>query len=302
MKITIVTCVYNGSKFGERYLSGILNIIDLLHEVIIVDDGSTDYPEEYLSELCRLEKVTFLSKPNSGLPDSRNFGVRYTTSDYVILLDIDDTISRNGLSKAIQQQKFDADIIRCYCWYEREHTYLDTFLFLKSYLKLFFDPVGPLLKSKIYYNNYITTPGSLIFKREVLQNEEFNVFLSIGEDWEYFVRSFNKFHLISVKVFLVNYLVVSNSMSETQANNQKKLQSLCEALSESFACNYPFGNINKYRLGLSLHFKMASIQRHSKNLTFSKIIKSYLRLFQTNRNNYKKILISFITSLARKVI
>ena len=205
MKISIVTCVYNGSKFGERYISGILNILDLLHEVIIVDDGSTDYPEEYLSELCRLEKVTFLTKPNSGLPDSRNFGVRYTTSDYVILLDIDDTISRNGLSKAIQQQKCDADIIRCYCWYEREHTYLDAFLILKSYFKLSFDPVGSQLMSKIHYNNYITTPGSLIFKREVLQNEKFNVFLTIGEDWEYFVRSFSKFHVISVKVFLVNY-------------------------------------------------------------------------------------------------
>ena len=48
MKVSVVTPNYNGEKFLKTFFESLNNDSDLIGEVIIVDNGSTDKSKEYI--------------------------------------------------------------------------------------------------------------------------------------------------------------------------------------------------------------------------------------------------------------
>lgn len=59
------------------------------HEVIVVDDGSTDGSAAQLRELFG-ERIQVIEKPNGGVSTARNLGASVATGDYIAYLDSDD--------------------------------------------------------------------------------------------------------------------------------------------------------------------------------------------------------------------
>jgi glycosyltransferase involved in cell wall biosynthesis len=87
IKVSVVVPVYNPSH-------GITSTIDCLlrqsvapHEIIIVDDGSTDGTPEVLKNVG--PRVTVLRKENGGPASARNRGVRAASGDFVAFTDSD---------------------------------------------------------------------------------------------------------------------------------------------------------------------------------------------------------------------
>lgn len=58
-------------------------------EVIVVEDGSTISSENVVSDYSKQLRITYLSKPNSGPGDSRNYGMKRAKGNYFIILDSD---------------------------------------------------------------------------------------------------------------------------------------------------------------------------------------------------------------------
>ena len=96
--ISFVIPSYNSVNTIKIAIESILNqTSDIKYEIIVVDDGSTDHTEEVLKCYENDERIKYYKKENSGVADTRNFGVKKSTGDYIIFVDSDDYISKTLL-------------------------------------------------------------------------------------------------------------------------------------------------------------------------------------------------------------
>ena len=114
-KISIITPIYNKSKYILRYLRSIQNQFFDDIEIILVDDHSTDYSLEIIEQLIKNDERIILIKnrKNYGTLKSRNEGVLKSNGKYIIFLDPDDLFSFNILILCYNAaEKYNYDIIR----------------------------------------------------------------------------------------------------------------------------------------------------------------------------------------------
>lgn len=100
--ISFIIPVYNNAKTIEKTINSILNqeTNNLDYEIIVVNDGSTDNLDEIMKNYLDNKKIKYLKKEkNTGLSDTRNYGVRNSNGDYIIFVDSDDYISKSLLKE-----------------------------------------------------------------------------------------------------------------------------------------------------------------------------------------------------------
>lgn len=89
--VSVVMTVYNGEKYLDRALPGILAQTHPNFEVVIVDDGSTDRTYELLAERAREDERIRLFRPGRlGRAGALNFGVEQARAPYIAQQDFDD--------------------------------------------------------------------------------------------------------------------------------------------------------------------------------------------------------------------
>lgn len=79
MDLSVIVPVYNGEKYLRECLDSLTrqDFEKNLHEVLIVNDGSTDNTESIIDEYCaKFDYMRKLNKPNGGVSDARNAGIQ----------------------------------------------------------------------------------------------------------------------------------------------------------------------------------------------------------------------------------
>ena len=109
--ISFIIPAYNAGKTIGRTIKSITNQegTSVDYEVIVVDDGSDDDLREKVEEFKSDERIKYFYKENTGVSDTRNYGVNQAMGEYIIFVDSDDYISKT-LLKDIEQyinQKID---------------------------------------------------------------------------------------------------------------------------------------------------------------------------------------------------
>ncbi len=105
MNLSVIVPVYNTGKYLQACVDSIIaqNLKDM--EIIIVDDGSTDWDTIRLCDtLGEYDRVRIIHQVNRGLSCARNEGMRHAEGKWITFVDSDDTllpdIYRTALSKA----------------------------------------------------------------------------------------------------------------------------------------------------------------------------------------------------------
>jgi glycosyltransferase involved in cell wall biosynthesis len=89
MNLTVVIPAYNEIATIEEILKRVA-AVDLVHEIIVVDDGSTDGTREKLTELESPPKIrTIFHDQNRGKGAALSTGFRAATGDIIIVQDAD---------------------------------------------------------------------------------------------------------------------------------------------------------------------------------------------------------------------
>src|SRR3569833_235040 len=85
---SVIIAVYNGDATLSRAIDSALMQSYLPHEVIVVDDGSTDGTAKIAKGYG--DRVRYLRQHNAGVAAARNAGVQAATGDWLAFLDADD--------------------------------------------------------------------------------------------------------------------------------------------------------------------------------------------------------------------
>jgi glycosyltransferase involved in cell wall biosynthesis len=88
-RISVVIPLYNKQAYVERAVASVLQSGYPAHEVIVVDDGSTDAGPQRVSAMSE-PRVRLIRQPNGGVAAARNRGISEASGDYVAFLDADD--------------------------------------------------------------------------------------------------------------------------------------------------------------------------------------------------------------------
>lgn len=103
MSVSIVLPSYNVEKYLDKSFESIIKQTVQPHEIIYIDDGSTDDTLMKIKELSKKNRtVKYISQENLGSGFARNTGMKIATGNYVYFMDPDDSIE-NDLIESIEK-------------------------------------------------------------------------------------------------------------------------------------------------------------------------------------------------------
>lgn len=112
MKVNIVIPLYNAEKTIVQCVDSVLKNSYPDFEILIIDDCSRDDSRKLLKKF-NSEKIKILrNKENSGASCSRNFGIKNSNCDLVILLDTDSYVPKDWIADHVKlHEDPDLDIV-----------------------------------------------------------------------------------------------------------------------------------------------------------------------------------------------
>ncbi|MEZ4722845.1 MAG: glycosyltransferase family 2 protein [Flavobacteriales bacterium] len=117
MKFSVVIPSYNRAEFLPKTLESIFNQTHHAHEIIVVDDGSTDDSALLVKELIKSHgNLILINQQNSERGRARNVGWAGATGDYVVFFDSDDQMLPHyleTLDREIGKQPVSPEIVAC---------------------------------------------------------------------------------------------------------------------------------------------------------------------------------------------
>jgi len=92
--VAVVITTFNHARFLSDAILSALNQTSVADEIIVVDDGSEDHPEQVVAQF---DGVRLIRQSNQGLCAARNTGLSATQAKYVCFLDADDMLLPKAL-------------------------------------------------------------------------------------------------------------------------------------------------------------------------------------------------------------
>lgn len=86
--VSVVIPTYNCAPYLAEALESVFSQTALIHEVIVVDDGSTDRTREALAPFRG--RIVLVEQANAGVSRARNVGIELASGEWVAFLDADD--------------------------------------------------------------------------------------------------------------------------------------------------------------------------------------------------------------------
>lgn len=186
MKLTVVIPTFNRVRLLSEAVNSILSQSPIVHEIIIVDDASSDDTQSFCQKLQQKKLPTRIvvtrNSENSGAPVSRNRGWELSTGDAILFMDSDDVLAENGIEPLLYELESDRQLDYVYGRVLRTDAKLQPFKNL--------EPIGSSFSSqpREIAGYHWHTMGA-IYRREYLSKVGYwNEQLTGSQDWEFQAR------------------------------------------------------------------------------------------------------------------
>jgi glycosyltransferase involved in cell wall biosynthesis len=195
-KIAVIIPSYNRASLLPVAIESVLAQSCLATEIILVDDGSTDDTKQLVQS--RYPQVRYLRQKNKGVSAARNTGINAATSDWICLLDSDDSWQPDKLERQTEALSKQADCLICHTnetWY-RNGKILNQGKKHKKYGGYIFQHCLPLCA---------ISPSSVMIKKQLF--DEVGLFdenLPACEDYDMWLRICCKYPVLFLDQPLTN--------------------------------------------------------------------------------------------------
>lgn len=201
--ISVVTVVYNGSKYIEETIQSVLSQSYLNIEYIIIDGGSTDGTVEIINSYSQRISKVVVEKDN-GIYDAMNKSLQYISGSFVLFMNAGDKFySPQTISNLMHSQFNNASIIYGGVVVDFDGK---------------FDKYIPPKNISNIFRGMIFSHQSALIKSNILKSRLYDLSFRIASDYDFFLgiyisgeTFFNSNEIVSV--------VINNGLSD---NNHRK--------------------------------------------------------------------------------
>lgn len=250
-KFSVVIPVYNKEKYLRETIKSVLNQTEVIFEIIIVNDGSTDNSEKIIQEFEN-EKITLISQSNKGVSAARNTGIATAKYDYVAFLDADDLWDGSYLSTISKLiSTFDRQrVFATQCVVETKKQSIAPVYSIPD-LKPNQSRVLNFFESSLI-SSLLTSSSTVVHKEALANIGEFNVLLKSTEDTDYWIRLGLKYAIAFKNTPLATYRYDGKSLSNKKMNFDKVLNlDVYEAYINEHPGLKKFLDINRFSLAVA---------------------------------------------------
>lgn len=180
LKVSVIIPAYNVEDKISACLQSVLDQTYHNKEIIVVNDGSTDYTAEICDRFQRDNQcIKVIHQLNSGVSVARNVALMHATGEYIVFVDSDDTIFPEYIEELMKWSEYDF-VTAGYNWQTPE----------LSWKKRIFeeDSISQIelkaFPSKYMGKYYFGSPWATLMKRRIIndKNIRFDEHIHCGED------------------------------------------------------------------------------------------------------------------------
>jgi glycosyltransferase involved in cell wall biosynthesis len=193
-------------------------------EAIIVDDGSTDNTREVAAQFTD-PRIRYIYQDNRGLSAARNTGLQNARSEFIALLDADDTWKPRFLERMMATLRENPTATAAYCgfqWIDAEGLPLRQSVMRVVAPERFYEEL-------LYHGNWISACSVVVRLTAYRAAGPFDESLRACEDTDMWLRmAQNSAQFIGVPEVLVFYRRTSTNMSDDVDRMRKALATVLE--------------------------------------------------------------------------
>lgn len=202
--ISIIVPIYNAEATLKKCVDSLVNQSYKGIEILLVNDGSTDNSSSICQEFAdKYASVLYFSKENSGVSDTRNYGLNKAKGEYIMFVDSDDFVDTNICERLINSAAINgSDLVACGYNVSAGDGY-------ENVIEPCLDKAFTQKNYNYFLLNENKVMGSgwrLLIKRELTNDCKFDENIKISEDLLFTLEIISKSDKISVvNEYLYNY-------------------------------------------------------------------------------------------------
>jgi glycosyltransferase involved in cell wall biosynthesis len=207
--VSVVIPCYNQAHFLGEAIESVLVQSYPHHEIVVVDDGSTDNTSEVASSY---PVVRCIRQANTGLSGARNTGLRESRGEYLVFLDSDDRLIPEALEVGLECLQAHPE-----CAFTSGHCKViaadGSLLSSPPQLHVERDHYIALL-----HDNYIWMPAMVMYRRWVFESVDgFDARVNAAADYDLYLRVARRFPIHSHDRMVAEYRKHGSGMTSNPA-------------------------------------------------------------------------------------
>lgn len=219
MRVSVVIPAYNATRFLPEAVESVRQQTTPVHEIIVVDDGSTDETEQVVQSLGG--DIVYIRQANAGVSAARNRGISEATGEIIAFLDADDLWLPEKVANQINVFLSNPEVTLVAAdraEIDAQGGLLLDSLFKKQGLYAFFaelrgNPI-PQALSRLVQVNFIPTSSVMVRKSTLAQVGVFDTAIRYGEDLELWARIASRYAIACLPEVLIRYRQHGNNATQ----------------------------------------------------------------------------------------
>lgn len=219
MRVSVVIPAYNAARFLAETVESLRQQTTPVHEIIIVDDGSTDETEQVVQSLG--DDIIYIWQANAGVSAARNRGISEATGEIIAFLDADDLWLPQKVENQVRVFLSNSEVALVAADRAeidaRGDLLLDS-LFKKQGLYEFFAELRgnsiPQALSRLVQVNFIPTSSVMVRKSALAKVGGFDTAIRYGEDLELWARIASQYAITCLPEVLIRYRQHGNNATQ----------------------------------------------------------------------------------------
>jgi len=262
-------------------------------EIIVINDGSTDQTVELVNSIAD-ERLRIFSYENGGVSVARNRGLSQATGEFIAFLDADDLWSPDKLELQLAALRRHPEAGVAYSW---------TSYFMNGQEGALFPGKSVFFEGNVYtkllVENFLANGSNpLVYQKAIESVGEFDPVLTIGEDWEFYLRLAARWSFVVVPKHQIFYRQSSGSATSKIEEIERQMLVMFEKAFQTAPPEYQY--LKNQSLAWLYEY---CTQQHLKNVTdLSGVNKAGLKLWKAICLHPQILLGDYAQRLTRRLI